>query len=153
MWWIWREITVLKNTELSMSRLSDYHSRQCGCHREEKATKTWGATKKKQLPTKRSSFSIFLFTLSLSLPLSLSLSCFLLYWSLPETERWALLWEPFGASQKSLSASFPTARINPGSSSSRRPAPPHRAGTTSRRPLESQNTEAHNNPVIRMNRC
>lgn len=60
--------------------------------------------------------------LSLSLSPSFSLSSFLLYWSLPETERWALLWEPFGASQKSLSASFPTARINPGSS--RRPAPP-----------------------------
>lgn len=80
----------------------------------------------------------FLFLLP-SLSLSPPPSGFLHYWSLQETGRWALLWDPFGASQKSLSPSFPKARINPS-----RPSFPQAA---SRKPEMSQVYEVNSNPV------
>ena len=76
MWWIWQEITLLKKTELSlMCRPSDYRSRQCDCHREERTTKTWGATKKKNPKTFNQTQQlrhISVYSLCRSLPLSLS---------------------------------------------------------------------------------
>lgn len=59
--------------------------------------------------------------LALFLSHSSSLTLLSHYWSLPEREIWALLWDPFGASQKSLRPSFPKARINLNCSSSPSP--------------------------------